>query len=61
MLRYVRIALQIVLFFLLIGVVIGIGSGDTGAAEKVVLVMIGLGLIWLARPVRRIGAGPAAQ
>jgi hypothetical protein len=37
MLRLVRIALKIVAFFLLLAVVIGIGSPDTGALEKVAL------------------------
>jgi hypothetical protein len=61
MLRLLRIALQVVLFFLLIGVVLGIGTPDTGTVEKIVLVPIGLALVWLAVLVRRIGASQAAS
>ena len=55
MLTIVRLALQVVLFFLLLGIVIGVGSGDTGAAEKVVMALLGGLLIWFAPKVRRIG------
>ncbi len=55
MLRLVRIALQVVLFLLLLSVVIGIGSTETGVVEKVVLVALGALLIWAASFVRRLG------
>jgi hypothetical protein len=56
MLAIVRRALQVVVFFLLLSAVVGIGSGDTGALEKVVLVALGVALVWAAPLVRRIGA-----
>ena len=56
MLRVLRLALQLVLFFLLLGVVVGIGSQDTGTVEKVVLALLAVGLALVAVRVRRIGA-----
>jgi hypothetical protein len=56
LLSVVRLALQIALFFLLLGAVIGVASQDTGLAEKLALAAIGGALIWLAPRVRRIGA-----
>jgi hypothetical protein len=53
--RQLRILLQVVLFFLLLGVVVGIGAQETGTVEKLVLVPIGLGLVWLAAKVRGLG------
>jgi hypothetical protein len=53
--RLVRLAVQAVLFFLLLGVVMGIAADETGVAEKIVLAAMGAGLIWLAAQVRRIG------
>lgn len=55
MLRLLTISLQVVIFFLLLGAVIGVGSGDTGVVEKAVLVAGGLGLVWLAARVRDLG------
>ena len=60
MLRLLRIALQVVIFFLLLGVVVGIGTPYTGPIEKVVLVPIGLALVWLAVQVRGIGRPTSA-
>jgi hypothetical protein len=59
MLRLLRIALQVVLFFLLMSVVIGIGAAETGLAEKGALTVFGLTLVGVAARVRRIGALPA--
>jgi hypothetical protein len=53
--RLIRLALQVVLFFLLVGVAIGIGSAETGALEKLVLAIVAGVLVWLAALVRRIG------
>jgi hypothetical protein len=58
MARLIRIALQVVIFFLVLGAVIGIGS-HTGAAEKLVLAAVIVGLVALAARVRRID-GPRA-
>jgi hypothetical protein len=60
MLRLIRIALQLVIFLLLLGVVIGV-AGDTGAIEKVVLVAVGGLLIIATDPVRRIGRSRSAS
>ena len=57
--RLLRLALQAVLFFFLLGAVIGIASEETGALEKIVLAAFAGVLIWLAALVRRIG-GPSA-
>jgi hypothetical protein len=56
MLRLVRVALQVVLFFLLLSLVVAVGSGQTGSVEKVALIAAGAVLVWLASRLRRIGA-----
>jgi hypothetical protein len=57
MLLLVRIALYVVLFFLLLSVVIALAS-DTGLLEKAGLVVVAGGLLWSASLVQRIGARP---
>ena len=57
--RLVRLALQAVLFFLLLGAVLGLASEETGVLEKIALAALIGALIWLAALVRRIG-GPSA-
>jgi hypothetical protein len=59
MLTLFRFALQLVLFFLLLSLVVAVGSGQTGLVEKAALIAVGVVLIWLASHVRRIGAAPA--
>jgi hypothetical protein len=56
MLRFIRLALQLVLFCLLLSLVVAVGSAETGGLEKVVLIVVGAALVWLASHVRRIGA-----
>jgi hypothetical protein len=56
MLRLLRIAIQVVLFFLLLGVVVALGDPNVGAVEKAAAVAMGVGLVWVAVPVRRLGA-----
>ena len=56
LLRLLRIALQVVLFFLLLSIVVAVFASDTGIVEKLVLVAAGVVLAWLASRVRRIGA-----
>ena len=56
MIRLLRLALQVVLFFLLLSLVVAVGSAQTGIVEKVVLIAAGAVLVWLASRVRRIGA-----
>ena len=54
--RLLRIALEAVLFFLLLAAVLGIGADETGVLEKLVLAVIAAGLIWIAFRVRRLGS-----
>jgi hypothetical protein len=55
-----RIALQGVVFFLLLGVVLALGDSNVGLVEKLVAGAIGALLIWLAFVIRRLGRPPAA-
>ncbi len=61
MLGIVRIALQAVLFFLLLGVVLAIGEPNTGLVEKLVAGAFGAVLVWVAVRVRGLGRPPAAS
>ena len=56
MLRLLRIALQVVLFFLLLSLVVAVAAAETGIVEKVALIATGAVLVWVAARVRRIGA-----
>lgn len=56
LMRFLRLALQIVLFFLLLSLVVAVASAQTGNVEKVALIAAGAVLVWLASRVRRIGA-----
>jgi hypothetical protein len=56
MLRLLRIALQVVLFFLLLSLVVAVAAAETGIVEKVALIAAGAVLVWVAARVRRIGA-----
>ncbi len=56
MIRLLRLALQVVLFFLLLSLLVAVASGHTGTVEKVALAAAGAVLVWLASRVRRIGA-----
>ena len=56
MTRLLRLALQVVLFFLLSSLVVAIGAAETGILEKAALGAIVGVLVWLASRVRRIGA-----
>jgi hypothetical protein len=58
MLRLLRLALQLVLFFLLLAVVISIAAAETGPWEKAALLLLGAGLVWLASRVRAVAARP---
>ena len=55
MLTLVRFALQLVLFFALLSVVVALGAAEVGFVEKVVVAALGVLLVWLAGRVRRIG------
>jgi hypothetical protein len=56
MIRLLRLALQVVLFFLVLSLVVAVASAQTGIVEKVALIAVGAVLVWLASHVRRIGA-----
>ncbi len=56
MLRLLRVALQVVLFFLLLSLVVAVAAAQTGTVEKVALIAAGAVLAWLASIVRRICA-----
>jgi hypothetical protein len=56
MLRLLRFALQIALFFLLLSLVVAVASAQTGTVEKTALIAAGALLVWFASRVRRIGA-----
>ena len=58
MMRLLRLALQVVLFFLLLSLVVAVAAAETGLVEKVALITAGLVLVWLASRVQRIGAPP---
>jgi len=59
MARLLRLALQVVLFFMLLSVVVGIAAAGTGPWEKGVLVLLGAGLVWLASRIRGTTTRPA--
>lgn len=59
MVRLVRLALQLVLFFMLLAAVVAIAAPETGAFEKGALVLLGAGLVWLASRIRQITTRPA--
>jgi hypothetical protein len=55
-LRVVRFALLLVLFFMVLGLVVAAGSPETGPIEKPILAVMAVGLLAASIPVRRIGA-----
>lgn len=56
MIRLLRVALQVVVFFLLLSLVVAVASAQIDTVEKVALIAAGALLVWLASRVRRIGA-----
>jgi hypothetical protein len=55
-LRLIRIALQAVLFFVLLSLMFALVDAHTGLAEKAVLVAGAAVVVWLALRVRHMGA-----
>ena len=55
-LRLVRFAQLVVLAFLVLGLIVALGSPETGPIEKPVLVLAIVGLLAVGVPVRRIGS-----
>jgi hypothetical protein len=58
--RLLRIALMVVLVFLTLGVVIAIGSPETGPLEKIVLGGLIVALVLAAARVQRLGRNAPA-
>ena len=56
MISLLRLALQVVLFFILLSLVVAVASAQTGTVEKIALIASGALFVWLASRVRRIGA-----
>ncbi len=55
MLAVLRFALQAVLFFLLLALVLGVAAPQTGPLEKLTLLAVGAVLVVVAVRVRRLG------
>ena len=53
--RLLRMALQVVIFFLLLSLVVALASDGTGTLEKALLVAFGALLVAGAARVRRVG------
>jgi hypothetical protein len=56
MLRFVRFGLLVVMTFLVLGLVIAVGTPETGPLEKAVAALAIVAVVAAAGPVRRIGA-----
>jgi hypothetical protein len=56
MLRVVRFAILVVLFFLVVGLVVAAAGPETGAIEKPILAVMAVLVLAASIPVRRIGA-----
>ena len=52
MLFVTRIALQVMLLFSLLTLVVAIGSSTSGAPEKAMLAAVAVALVWVAARVR---------
>jgi hypothetical protein len=59
MVRLLRLALQLVVFVVLLSVVISIAAAETGPFEKGALFLLGAGLVWLASRLRGTAMRPA--
>jgi hypothetical protein len=55
MLRALRILLEAVVFFFILGAVIAIGSPETSVVVKLLLALLIAGLVWIAVQVRHLG------
>jgi hypothetical protein len=56
MLRFVRFLLLVVMTFLALGLVIAVGTPETGPLEKAVAALAIVAVVAAAGPVRRIGS-----
>lgn len=57
MVRLLRLGVLLVLTFVVCSFTIAVATPETGPAEKVVIVLAVVGLLFTARPVRRLGSG----
>jgi hypothetical protein len=55
MLRLLRLAILVAMTFVVLSLVIAIGTPETGPIEKVILGAAAIGIIVASAPVRRIG------
>ena len=58
MAKLLRLALQVVLFFILLSVVVSIAPPETGPLEKGALLLAAAALVWLASRVRQMFVRP---
>ena len=56
MLRFVRFGLLVVMTFLVLGLVIAVGTPETGPLEKAIAALAIVAVVAAAGPVRRIGS-----
>jgi len=56
MLRFLRLAILVVMTFVVLSLVVAVGTPETGPVEKVVLGAAAVAVIVASGPVRRIGA-----
>ena len=59
MLRLLRFAVLVLMFFITVSLIIAVARPETGPAEKLVLGAAVVGLLFAAVPVQRIGPGRA--
>lgn len=59
MLRLLRIAILLVMTFIVLSLIIAVASPETGPAEKMILGVAVVGVVVSARPVQRLGSGRA--
>jgi hypothetical protein len=55
MLRFLRLAILLVMTFVVLSLVVAVGTPETGPVEKVVLGAASVAVIVASGPVRRIG------
>ena len=59
MLRLLRIAILLVMTFIVLSFIIAVASPETGPVEKMILGIAVVGVIFAAPQVRRLGSGRA--
>ena len=59
MLRLLRFPILLVMTFTVLSLIIAVARPETGPAEKLILSLAVVGVLFAARPVHRLGSGPA--